>query len=717
MAWTLLLGFVVVHARVRLADRAPLPVGRACATRSDEGLESPSPSAEPRRPRVSRTSATSSCGATPSSSAASLAAVPAQRRHRHERGSRRHEPWTTIDGAPDDDERAAVTRRSRLVRRVNAAPRAGELAASVGARDRRPPLGFLVYKGLTSADRLLQDRQQAVAQRARSATPTFRLEGTVVHGSVHRVAMLYRFAVEIRQGGATVHGRQHRRPAAAVPAGHPGRGRRPFRRRDAIVFSSNQIMVKHSAPYIAAHPNRVKRERPDRPAEPVNAVLGQIGVAARPRLGGRAASASSVLGLDSTARRWLDGRPAGGLRCARRRPARDGRDGARPHHPRLLARLRRRQQRPVTPLLYSITGHVVGAAGLDPAVGARPRRLPRRSSPGASGTRPPTRSWRGRLLVGLVVAAFFFGLMAGPANPFVTIVRAGPPPTALGPNALLQDNVLIAFHPVVPVSRARRVHHPVRLRHRLRSSRGGSARAGSSRPGAARSFAWAFLTVGIVLGAWWSYQVLGWGGFWAWDPVENAALLPWLVRDRLPALGHGAGATRPAPGLEPLPPRSPPTRSRSSARSSPVRACSCPSTPSRTRRASGRVLLGFFGAVVATGVGPDRLAGRPAALAGLDRLARLARGRVPREQLAVRGVRRRRAHRHGLPAVRARPGQPGDPGRHPVLRLHHRPDRLRAALLHGGGPGVAVRRRHRDRSCVRGSPCRHGLASRSSPVA
>ncbi len=40
--------------------------------------------------------------------------------------------------------------------------------------------------------------------------------------------------------------------------------------------------------------------------------------------------------------------------------------------------------------------------------------------------------------------------------------------------------------------------------------------------------AWAFLTVGVVMGAWWSYQVLGWGGFWAWDPVENAALLPWL---------------------------------------------------------------------------------------------------------------------------------------------------------------------------------------------
>jgi cytochrome c-type biogenesis protein CcmF len=41
--------------------------------------------------------------------------------------------------------------------------------------------------------------------------------------------------------------------------------------------------------------------------------------------------------------------------------------------------------------------------------------------------------------------------------------------------------------------------------------------------------AWGALSVGIVLGAWWSYQVLGWGGFWGWDPVENAALLPWLT--------------------------------------------------------------------------------------------------------------------------------------------------------------------------------------------
>ena len=41
--------------------------------------------------------------------------------------------------------------------------------------------------------------------------------------------------------------------------------------------------------------------------------------------------------------------------------------------------------------------------------------------------------------------------------------------------------------------------------------------------------AWIFLTIGLMLGALWSYGVLGWGGYWAWDPVENVALLPWLL--------------------------------------------------------------------------------------------------------------------------------------------------------------------------------------------
>ncbi|MBY0422136.1 MAG: heme lyase CcmF/NrfE family subunit, partial [Parvularculaceae bacterium] len=41
--------------------------------------------------------------------------------------------------------------------------------------------------------------------------------------------------------------------------------------------------------------------------------------------------------------------------------------------------------------------------------------------------------------------------------------------------------------------------------------------------------AWTFLTIGIGLGAWWAYYELGWGGFWAWDPVENASFMPWLA--------------------------------------------------------------------------------------------------------------------------------------------------------------------------------------------
>ena len=52
---------------------------------------------------------------------------------------------------------------------------------------------------------------------------------------------------------------------------------------------------------------------------------------------------------------------------------------------------------------------------------------------------------------------------------------------------------------------------------------------------------WIFLTIGIVLGAIWSYKTLGWGGYWAWDPVENSSLLPWLM---LTALAHSIMSDR-----------------------------------------------------------------------------------------------------------------------------------------------------------------------------
>lgn len=54
-----------------------------------------------------------------------------------------------------------------------------------------------------------------------------------------------------------------------------------------------------------------------------------------------------------------------------------------------------------------------------------------------------------------------------------------------------------------------------------------SAWARWSRPWA--TFAWVFLTIGIALGSWWAYHELGWGGWWFWDPVENASFMPWLV--------------------------------------------------------------------------------------------------------------------------------------------------------------------------------------------
>jgi cytochrome c-type biogenesis protein CcmF len=61
----------------------------------------------------------------------------------------------------------------------------------------------------------------------------------------------------------------------------------------------------------------------------------------------------------------------------------------------------------------------------------------------------------------------------------------------------------------------------------LMSGRMDSAWARWSRPWT--NMAWAFLTVGIALGSWWAYYELGWGGWWFWDPVENASLMPWLV--------------------------------------------------------------------------------------------------------------------------------------------------------------------------------------------
>jgi cytochrome c-type biogenesis protein CcmF len=127
----------------------------------------------------------------------------------------------------------------------------------------------------------------------------------------------------------------------------------------------------------------------------------------------------------------------------------------------------------------------------------------------------------------LVVTAFFFALMLAPANPFTTVAGAVPA-DGPGPNPLLQNHPLMAIHP--PLLYLGYVGFTVPFAFAVAALVTG--RLGEGWLEATRRWAlaaWGFLTVGIVLGAWWSYEVLGWGGFWAWDPVENASFLPWLT--------------------------------------------------------------------------------------------------------------------------------------------------------------------------------------------
>ncbi|MEO7793144.1 MAG: heme lyase CcmF/NrfE family subunit [Thermoanaerobaculia bacterium] len=126
-----------------------------------------------------------------------------------------------------------------------------------------------------------------------------------------------------------------------------------------------------------------------------------------------------------------------------------------------------------------------------------------------------------------VVGIFFTFLIAGPADPFAPTPL--PVPTdGPGPNPLLQNHPLMIIHPPmlylgyvgmsVPFAIAMAALFAGRLdRDWIRALR-----------------SWllvptGFLTMGVMLGGWWSYEVLGWGGYWAWDPVENASFLPWLT--------------------------------------------------------------------------------------------------------------------------------------------------------------------------------------------
>ena len=124
------------------------------------------------------------------------------------------------------------------------------------------------------------------------------------------------------------------------------------------------------------------------------------------------------------------------------------------------------------------------------------------------------------------VGLFFFLLAFGPANPFAAGpigVTDGP-----GPNPLLQNHILVLFHP--PILYIGYVGFTVPFAFAMAALVTG--RVGEGWLLETRRwtlYSWGFLTIGIILGSWWSYEVLGWGGVWVWDPVENASFLPWLT--------------------------------------------------------------------------------------------------------------------------------------------------------------------------------------------
>ncbi len=129
------------------------------------------------------------------------------------------------------------------------------------------------------------------------------------------------------------------------------------------------------------------------------------------------------------------------------------------------------------------------------------------------------------LSVMLGILAFFLLVMSVPAPPFE---RLSPiPPDGRGLNPLLEDSGMIT-HPValylgftgfsVPFAFAMAA---------LLVGRTGDEWITITRRWTI--VAWYFLSLGLLIGGWWSYHVLGWGGYWAWDPVENAAFMPWLT--------------------------------------------------------------------------------------------------------------------------------------------------------------------------------------------
>ena len=305
--------------------------------------------------------------------------------------------------------------------------------------------------------------------------------------------------------------------------------------------------------------------------------------------------------------------------------------------------------------------------------------------------------------VWLGCAAFFSFLLAGPAQPFLTVPH--PPADGPGPNALLQNHVLMMIHPpflyrgyvgmTIPFGLAcaallvgRLGHDFIRpLRHFL-------------------LLPWIFLTIAIVLGGWWAYEVLGWGGYWAWDPVENASFLPWLTAT---AALHSAllverkGILKGWTATLVLA-----TFLLTILGTFMTRSGVFNSVHSFTQSAIGPTILVFLAAGLVFSV--VLLALRVDTLAAEGRLETRPHPRrhVPRAEPALRPLHLHRPARDRLPAGGGGAAGHADERGAALLRPDGGAARGGPALRHGRGPGAALGARHRGAGAERASSSARG---------
>ena len=123
------------------------------------------------------------------------------------------------------------------------------------------------------------------------------------------------------------------------------------------------------------------------------------------------------------------------------------------------------------------------------------------------------------------IAVFFTGLLSFVTSPFETLATV--PSDGQGLNPLLQNGYMVIHPPMLYLGYVSLAVPFAFGMAALVTGRLDTAWITSVRRWTI--VAWLFLGIGILLGARWAYEELGWGGYWAWDPVENAAFMPWLV--------------------------------------------------------------------------------------------------------------------------------------------------------------------------------------------